>query len=183
MDTLSDIYKTLLPVNGRFYLESLLGKTDPITEKDFSEEDLKLLKSEAVSKYITVPANVRAMQQGQERAGVEVMTANPINPQVSYGDYRGRPDNSNWAQALIKSYTSPEFRIGTSLGNFGIKDRGDHYEAYDTYNWNGDFDKQIKTLQDLWNQTKFSKPTSILNGLAELYAPKVNRPVNIKIPK
>ena len=42
---LADIYKTLVPSNARFLLDSALGNTNTITEKDFSPEELGSLKS------------------------------------------------------------------------------------------------------------------------------------------
>lgn len=185
----------MLPINIQLFLDSLLGKTNTVTEKDFSLEDLDVLRKLGDKRSVaedTVRQNRLALleprlenylPQTQARL-VDKANSHTINRQVQYGHYtKDLPDNNNWTSALTKSFNDPAFRISTSLGNFGMEDKGDHYRVYDKYNWNGDFEKPIKSLGDLWEQASFSKPTEFLNGLAELYAPKVSRPVDIKVYK
>lgn len=194
-----------LPLNVRLFLESLIGETKPITEKDLTSDELQVLKGQAVAKYVNEPAIRGNMMRARIKQSIEypdslfAMQYSPqtyarlidksyetpknIRPQVSYLDYRAAPDDANWLQAINKTYNSPEFRIGTALGKFGIKDIGDAYEVYDTYNWKNDFDRPITSLKDVFEVSEFSKPTSVLNALAALYAPKVDRPIKIKVNK
>ena len=166
-----------LPINARFFLDSLQGKTDPITEKDFSPEEIKTLSEIGKNKFR--PAIPTSGFNPQDIADVEAILH---SPQVGYADYSANPDKRN---ALLSTLTDPRYRIATSLGNFGMLDKGDHYQVYDKYNWNGDFKTPVKSLKDIWNNPDVDKTslTSLGNALAEVYAPKVTRPVNIKVPK
>ena len=49
----SRIYKAAIPVNARMALEHFTGTTDPITEKDFTSEELAALRKaiEETQKY------------------------------------------------------------------------------------------------------------------------------------
>lgn len=44
MAGLAEYYKETVPVNIRTFIETLTGNTDPITEKDFTAEDLEYLR-------------------------------------------------------------------------------------------------------------------------------------------
>jgi hypothetical protein len=188
----------MLPINIQLFLDSLRGKTSPITEKDFDPIDIEFLRKFGDRTYgaaVTASrenklANIelnnnKYLPQTQARLVDSAQTYQPrLEKQVGYGQYvKELPDYVNWLDAAHKSFNDPAFRISTSLGNFGMEDKGDYYRVYDKYNWNGDFDKPVNSLQSLWEQTRLGNPTRILNGLAEMFAPKVSRPVELKINK
>jgi hypothetical protein len=166
-----------LPINARFFLDSLQGKTDKITEKDFSPEEIQTLREIGNTKFR--PYGSTKGFDPETIAAVEKMQR---EPQVGYVDYSPNPDRRNAAWATL---SDPRYRIATSLGNFGMKDEGDHYKVYDKYTWNGDFKEPVKSLKDLWNNPNVDKTslTSVGNALAEIYAPKTSRPVEVRIPK
>lgn len=166
-----------LPVNARFFVDSLQGKTDKITEKDFSPEEIQTLREIGNNKFRPVVPMFNA--SSQELAAIQ---KDLHSPQVGYPDYSPNPDQRNAAWATL---TDPRYRIATSLGNFGMKDEGDHYKVYDKYNWNGDFKEPVKSLKDLWNNPNVDKTslTSVGNALAEIYAPKTSRSVELRVPK
>lgn len=187
-----------LPINVRLYLQSLLGETKPITEKDFSKSELEVLKQQGNLKYVKGPKQARQNEQDKLRVNKQGYLPStlarlydqtyekdytPTSKQITYADYSPAPDLSNWSGTAYKTISDPRFRVATSLGNFGITDNGDHYQVFDDYAWNGDFNSPINSLNDLWNQTRFTRPTELLNGLAELFAPQTKRPVNIRINK
>lgn len=187
----------VLPINARFFLQSLFGTDSPITEKDFSASEIDVLRSAGNRKYVSKPEWARQNdlhEVGQNQAGYLPQTQLrqidetmqrpyiPQNRQSGYEDYYLMPDRGGWADSVQKTLTDPSYRIATSLGNFGIEDQGDAYRVYDKYNWNGDFDKPVQSLQDVF-KGGLTNPTLFLNRLAELYAPKTSRPVNVRVPK
>ena len=184
---LSDLYKQV-PLNARLFIDSLRGVTTPVTEKDLSSDELKVLEDIYKKRQRQYENETRMVNKSDKFTDIDkafyTQSAEQrrTQPQVSYSDYSFAPDRHGWLGALMETMSNPAYRIGTSLGNFGMKQQGNNLNFYDKYNWNGDFAYPIKSLGDLWNQTSIMRPTEILNGLAELYAPKVTRPVNINIP-
>ena len=183
---LSDLYKQV-PLNARLFIDSLRGATTPVTERNLRPDELQTLQDIYTKRQRTLANETAMIQRSQlEDERKKELIANAIktagNKQVGYGDYSPAPDMNNWLEAAYKSFTDPRFRIATSLGNFGMRQQGNNLNFYDTYNWNGDFARPVNTLKDVWNQASMSRPTEVLNALAEMFAPKANRPVNINIP-
>lgn len=189
MGILEDLYRQV-PLNARLFTDSLRGVTTPLTEKDLRPDEIKVLQ------------DIYTQRQNQIRMANEFANKNPTysaqdkldsaaqaqklygSKQVGYGDYAPHLfDLQNWLQSAYNSFTDPRYRIATSLGNFGMEPQGNNLRIYDKYNWNGDFDKPIKSLADVFRSTSMTNPTQVLNGLAELFAPKVSRPVEINIPQ
>lgn len=188
----------MLPINIQLFLDSLIGKTTPVTEKDFYPSDIEFLRKFGDRTYgaattaarenrlADIELNERGyLPQTQARLVDSAQVYQPkLKKQVTYKNYtKDLPDDNMWLDSVRKSFTDPAFRVSTSLGSFGMEDKGDYYRVYDKYNWNGDFDRPVNSLQSLWDQASFTHPTSILNGLAEMFAPKVTRPVELKINK
>lgn len=198
----------LLPLNVRIFLQSLYGEQSPITEKDLNRAEIDALKKIGDNRYINFPKyynansvelakilNPTATTQTLLRK-VDDATAEKYIPskQINYADYSIAPDTPGWLGVAGKTISDPRYRIATTLGNFGMEDRGDHYRAYDTYTWNGDFKEagggRLSTLNDIFGDENkgfreqlIRKPTLLFNALAEIFAPQVDRKVDIKIPK
>lgn len=185
---LEDLYRQV-PLNARLFVDSLRGVTTPVTERDLNPDELRVLEDIYRKRQRTMESETKMINKSDTLTDIDkaffAMNAQKTaqHPQVGYSEYSFQPDRYGWLGSLMQTINNPNYRIGTSLGNFGMKDQGDKLNFYDTYNWNGDFAYPIKNLGDLFKQTSVMRPTEILNGLAELYAPKVNRPVNITIPK
>lgn len=187
MGILEDLYRQV-PLNARLFADSLRGVTTPVTERDLRPDELAVLQGIYDKRQRTL-ANETAMIQRSKfeddlkRDLIANAQKTAADKQVGYMGYHPTPDQYNWLQSVYKTFTDPSYRIATSLGNFGMENQGNNLRFYDKYNWNGDFATPINTLGDLWKQASFARPTETLNALAEMFAPKVSRPVEINIPQ
>ena len=112
---------TLLPVNIRQFLSHIIGSREPITESQFSPEDLAAIRY-AIAK--------RGGESGE----------------IGYGDY-GPQGRSSWMDPtqkvegpfdiIYKSYTDPVYRMETTLGGASYRRLPDgSYLVEDEYNFN-----------------------------------------------
>jgi hypothetical protein len=205
MPNLSDLYKRYVPTNARLFGESLLGNTAPITEKDFSSEELQAMLDLILKKstqdteretqlrstvrspesYAAFP-NIKGgkdvsyddyLKEKNSKLGTYDKTRGKTS--VQYNDYpdTAMPDTKGWMDSVKSSYTNPTYGVATSLGQFNAQDQDNHYQVQDQYNWNP---SGPASLSDLFEVLK--RPEAIGNALMRL-GPQVSRPVNINIPK
>lgn len=205
MPSLNDLYRKLVPTNARLFTESLLGNKSPITEKDFSTDEIRamvdLITSKAAKdnqyeqqlrqsvrsepKYNEFPNQKDGspvpysdyLQEKQSKIGTFDKTRGKTS--VTYEDYptKSSPDSMGWIDSVKNSYQDPAYGVATSLGQFNAQDQGNAYQIQDQYNWNK---SNNMTLQDLFEL--FKRPEAMGNALMRL-GPGVDRPVNINIPK
>lgn len=102
---------SILPVNAVAMGQSLMGSTDPISEKFFNDEELDYM-----------------------RTVIETAKADGRN-YVTYDDY---PTEENVDKADdISHFTGPSSKVRTTLGQFNFKDTGDGgYTIDDQYDFN-----------------------------------------------
>ena len=205
MAGLSDLYRRMVPTNVRTFGESLLGNKAPITEKDFSEEELRAMmeliqakEAQDAQREAWLRGSIRGQEQYQnlpnQRHGQMVPYEQYLKEKqdkigtfdktrgktsVTYQDYpsESSPDSMGWLDTAKASYNDPKFGVATTLGQFNAQDTGDAYQIQDQYNWNPSKGMSLEDLVEL-----FKRPEAIGNTLMRL-GPGVNRPVNIKLQK
>lgn len=176
-ESAGDIYRSMVPTNARLLLESVFNKQGPITNKDFSPEELDVIKRQIYMKDVEAPKIA-------QEAGISDYIP---TKGIGYGNYHlpKKVDNYNWLQSAYASATDPEYRVATSLGAYGAKPTDSGYKAYDTYRWGDDFQPALKSISDLFThpQVRVDRPTSLINAILELSGNKSSRPVDLNFSK
>lgn len=166
MSDLYSIYKKSVPANARTLLESLFTK-EPITENNFTEEELNVIREMAKLKQ----------------------------PAVSYFDYPQKEEAQRGAgftfdnplELIKKSYENPSYSMMGTLGSYNIKEDKNSITATDRYNFdNKDIYKMtgkedvLDMIRRMWKWK--DSPAGALDQLLIRYG-NIDRPVNIKIKK
>lgn len=109
----------LLPTPARLFLESMGGKRDPITEADFSPEEL-----EAIRQLVEQPKTVKG---------------------VGYQDY----DPSMLEQPGLAGLLTPRGRVANSLGQFQYRKGPEGTTVTDKYDFNPTYKDESALIQAL----------------------------------
>ncbi len=175
-----------LPTNAKVFIESVIDKKkDPITNQDFSDEEILIIRDLVSSSLKPQVGNY----------GAYPPTPGTVNYQT-YGHslesepkYFGMPLHKS-ANLSATSMFDPKSRVATTLGQFRyeLDDKGD-VKIKDTY----DFDKG--TIGDLYNE-KGRNPAlqALVSALSLGFGPAVaagqralpygqGRGVNVSVPK
>lgn len=170
-----------LPTNVRLYLEFLAGKDSPITEQDFTRDELEYMVNQLNKRN----ASPTFDELFDEKSSV------PVNAYYSEAVYD--PENIG---RFLETLQTPEYRVQTSLGEYtGLKDdEGNFKRIVDAYNFNEADLPELLQLSRGHNQGEYAVTiTDVLSALdrpqlaAELFAryvrPEHSRDVNINIPE
>ena len=170
-----------LPTNVRLYLEFLAGKDSPITEQDFTRDELEYMVNQLNKRN----ASPTFDELFDEKSSV------PVNAYYSEAVYD--PENIG---RFLETLQTPEYRVQTSLGEYtGLKDdEGNFKRIVDAYNFNEADLPELLQLSRGRNQGEYGVTiTDVLSALdrpqlaAELFAryvrPEHSRDVNINIPE
>ena len=176
----AELYKQL-PTNVRLYLEYLTGKDTPITEKDFTQDELE---------YMINQLNQRDMYPTFD----EIFDKNssvPVNAYYSEAVYD--PENIG---RFLETLQTPEYRVQTSLGEYtGLKDdSGNFNKIVDAYNFNKTDLPELLALSRGHNQGDYNvtitdilasldKPQLAAELLARYVRPEHSRDVVINLPE
>jgi len=117
-----ELYKQL-PTNVRLYLEYLTGKDTPITEEDFTQDELEYMVNQ-LNKRDAAPTFDEIFDKN---------SSVPVNAYYSEAVYD--PENIG---RFLETLQTPEYRVQTSLGEYtGLKDdSGNFNKIVDAYNFN-----------------------------------------------
>lgn len=162
------VYRSAVPVNARILLESISNSKKPITEDDFTPEELEVIR--------------------------QMHTKNPSGAQA-YFDYPTEEARrgagfifDSWVDAATKSYKDPAYRMMSTLGGYTTTEDDNNIYANDTYKF--DNFPIYKITPDASNSVMLNRamawmgsPAGMLDQLMMRYIPEIRRPVNIKIPK
>ena len=175
VDRLQRVKNALIPVNVRQYASHLAGNVSPITERQFTPEDLEAIRF-AIAK----------------RGGGE-------KGQIGYGDYSkagfssfGDPSEGP-LDMLYKSYTDPAYRMETTLGMASYRKLPDgSYVVEDRYNFNASSRQAVANalreqgmMSLLHNAYKTRGLSGVLNVLGNVYGhteSEPGAPVSIRLP-
>jgi hypothetical protein len=199
------IYKKI-PTNIRLVGEQLAGVSKPITEKDFSPEELSFIRSQIESQekkniqkqtslenslpefdkeqYRNQPSyqNVKSLVQKELDTYLKSQGKTAIN----YNNYLQNPGELGWIDSVKKSFTSPEFRVSTSLGQYvGIRNPDGTLSVVDKYNWDNE-KKLLSSLQksdypDFLKEVLTNPASTLATALARFMPETKERKVNIKL--
>jgi len=170
MDSLMDLFfANADPKNwstpARTLIETLQGVTDPINEKNFSDEELEFIKKLIKSK-------------------------NNPNGNISYGDYMKYSQSPGTGMVTsafpgLASLFDPFGRVQTTLGRFGYStDPAGNVKVTDKYDFNpiGQYDGVLGKLE-LMDQSGWSPYGLIRDYAGRKLPPGTGRPVNINLGK
>lgn len=145
------LYKNI-PTNVRLFGESIIGKTQPITNKDFTQEELNYIQSQVAAQEEKNKRRQKLLEEGtpqitdpklrkvfEKELETYKRTENKTN--ISYQNYPSglSAADTTWWDAFVKSISSPEFNVATSLGQYtAIKDSTGKLVVIDTYNWDNE---------------------------------------------
>lgn len=167
MGGLQELYRHAVPANARTLLGSLFGDRSPITEKNFTSEELEVIKKMHTAKagnqtYFDYPT-----KQAQRGAGFT---------------FDGPLD------LIVNSYLNPSYSMMGTLGSFNTKDTPNGIEATDRYNFDNLDSYKIRKdtphsemLRRAWVWK--DSPAGLLDMLLMRYMPELDREVKINIPK
>jgi hypothetical protein len=169
------VKNALIPVNVRQYVSHLMGSRSPITEAQFTPEDLDAIRY-AIAK------------QGGGAAGS--IGYGDYGPQgfSSFGDPREGP-----LDMLYKSYTDPAYRMETTLGGASYRRLPDgSYVVEDRYNFNAPSRQRVTNalreqgLLSLANDAyRKNGLAGVLNLLGNVYGQTEDEPgapVSVRVP-
>ncbi len=160
------LYKKHVPANARTLLESLLGNKDKITERDFTAEELSVLRElakknkENVS-YFDYP------RDGQRGGGF--IFDSPID-------------------AAVSSYKDPAYSMMGTLGSFNLTQDEKNIYAKDRYNFDNKAHYKMTGNEDLPEMLRRAwqyrtSPAGMIDQLLIRYGKGIDRDVDITIPK
>jgi len=176
-----------IPTNIRLFGENIFGSDDPITKKDFTNEELirMIAFKEREDAY-----NKRNMKELEEKGDTEKLKTykdtagkTSVNPyDMKYKD-GSRMVDLPWYKSLYKSFSDPAYNVATSLGKYNIYDEDGNMRIKDNYNFN--IAERAKVLgQGLGSKIHRSLYSPELFGevLANTFETK-DRPINFVIKK
>lgn len=167
MDTLEALYRQVVPANARTLFSSLAGNKAPITEADFTSQELDVIRAMHNKKaghqsYFDYPT-----KQAQRGAGFT---------------FDGPLD------LIVNSVSDPAFSMMGTLGSYSTQDTPTGLQAKDRYNFdNFDIYKikrdtpHLEMMKRLWQWR--DSPAGLLDMFLMRYMPEINREVNIQIPR
>lgn len=196
----SSLYKRI-PTNIRLAGEQLFGVSSPITEKDFSPEELSFIRKQIQERDQQNAARMALLQQGITEWSVDYpdnlkemfqkelksYTTTKDKTAITYDQYSVNPQDFGWIDSLKQSFQNPEFRVATSLGQYvGVKQPDGTVKVIDEYNW----DNERKLINKLkpkdypeFIKNILSNPQStVATIMASLY-PTRKRKVEINLPE
>ena len=150
------MYKKI-PTNVRLLVENIVGVDSPITAKDFTKEELiemaflaektrlsnlrkenrynRIIKSELAKGPPSLEEkdfidDIKAMAGSYEKTRGKTS----VNPYIQSNK---KIVDANYLDSLSKTFTSPSYRIATSLGKYNVYDKDNkELNIKDTYNFN-----------------------------------------------
>lgn len=213
MDGLASFYNKHVPVNIRTFMETLLGNSSPITEKDFSNEDLAYLKKLYEAKKQANDSHEQGLKD--------------IKNNLKPGDWLSKENRNGvlvdtTAETLkdidkkLSTYATTRDKTSIGYGDYASVPGADVDESdgwgKQLYGSFTDPGHRVRTtlgqfnvveqpdgsivVQDTydWSKHKVSsgetslasylnRPEMLGNGIMRIFMPNASREVNIKLPK
>lgn len=163
---IGELYKKI-PTNLRLFGEYLAGVESPITEKDFTTEELDLIRNQIIAQKI----NNEVLEDEYRKAGdadaVETFKTTRGRTSVSPYDIQesGLPRtkttfgrsylsggsgsvDKGWEDAL-RSLDDPRYTVATSLGKYTAEDVDDGFRIRENYDFNRGASDRPSPIQDV----------------------------------
>ena len=150
------MYKKI-PTNVRLLVENIVGVDSPITAKDFTKEELIemafLAEKTRLSNLRTENRYKRILKSESEKGPPSLEDKDVVDDYKdmieSFEKTRGKTSvnpyiqsnkkivDANYLDSISKTFTSPSYRIATSLGKYNVYDKDNkELNIKDTYNFN-----------------------------------------------
>ena len=163
---IGELYKKI-PTNLRLFGEYLAGVESPITEKDFTTEELDLIRNQIIAQKI----NNEVLEDEYRKAGDAdaVETFEKTRGRTSVSPYTiqksGLPTNKTtfgrsyisggsgavdkgWEESL-KALDDPNYMIATTLGKYTAEDVDDGFRIRENYDFNRGASDRPSPIQDI----------------------------------
>jgi hypothetical protein len=125
MDDLSSMYKKAVPVNARTFLSTVFGNREPITERDFSEEELQTLRQTVENAKDTHASNEARLRNQSRRTPTEYAQSPDMEFMQSDRSFTPQavpyPKYAKGVQDQLRSYESTRDRTSFGYGDYPIK--------------------------------------------------------------
>jgi len=163
---IGELYKKI-PTNLRLFGEYLAGVESPITEKDFTEDELDVIRNQIIAQKI----NNEVLEDEYRKAGDAdaVETFEKTRGRTSVSPYTiqesGLPTSKTtfgrsyisggsgavdkgWEEAL-KSLNDPSYMVATTLGKYTAEDVDDGFRIREDYDFNRGASDRPSPIQDI----------------------------------
>ena len=154
--SIRDLYKQI-PVNARVFAETVLGAEDPITEEDFTAEDLRYLRS--LVDETSAKNDAREAQLLRDR---DYYRANPDLRSYELGEGGNLVDITDREREeldrKIKSYEDTRGRTSVNYGDITKTQK---------YGTEGEFESITKTIKDSFLDPAYRAKTTLGRFTAE----------------
>ena len=163
---IGELYKKI-PTNLRLFGEYLAGVESPITEKDFTEDELDVIRNQIIAQKI----NNEVLEDEYRKAGDAdaVETFEKTRGRTSVSPYTiqesGLPTSKTtfgrsyisggsgavdkgWEEAL-KSLNDPSYMVATTLGKYTAEDVEDGFRIREDYDFNRGASDRPSPIQDI----------------------------------
>ena len=178
----------VIPSNMKLFAQYMLGSNSPITEEDFTKEELQLMRSQILRQQAKNQEN-----EDKWRNQVAGMDQDDPNFEMaskklrSYEDTKDRTaldayDDVDWDnESVLSSFSDPAYNLATTLGSYSAHQTPEGLVVKDKYDW-GDTDTSKLSMGD--------KVKAILtadsvrqagNAIARTFRDSHSRPVEIKL--
>lgn len=129
---------SLIPTNVKVFTEAMGGRTAPITQSDFTKDEVAVIERLAAfagpDGKITYDTYAKAFPEGDPLLATQTVNA------LSVID--GKRDSS--AVDIVR----------TTLGQFSVSEEGDNYVINDKYNFNTQYPTREGSREAFWNKLK-----------------------------
>ena len=201
----STLYKAI-PTNVRLVGEQIAGVSKPITEKDFTPEELNFIRQQIQQQEAMNVAKQQELQKAIPEFNKEPYKNQPSYQNVkqivqkeldsylksqgktaiNYNNYSLNPGDLGWVDTIKETFKNPEFRVSTALGQYvGLRNPDGSLTVVDKYNW----DNERKILNSLKKEDYkdfvlevLTNPAATLaTALAKFMPERKTRDVRIRI--
>ena len=143
------LYKKI-PTNMRIFGENLFGSTDPITQKDFTNDELIQIIALKRGQEKVNKAKQKLLEDAVKEQDPIALREGKVDPQLSdmlssfkktTGKTAVKPYDTvgvdqTWYNAIPRSFTDPSYNVATTLGKYNTYDEDGNVRVKDTYNFN-----------------------------------------------
>ena len=178
----------VIPSNMKLFAEYMLGSNSPITEEDFTQEELQLMRAQIMRKQAE-------NQKNEDKWRNQVAGMSPDHPDFematkklrSYEDTKDRTaldayDDVDWdKESVLSSFSDPAYNLATTLGSYSAHQTPEGLVVKDEYDW-GDTDTSKLSMGDKLKAILTADSLRQAgNAMARTFRDSHSRPVEIKL--
>lgn len=195
--SLAEAIRSAVPTNMRVFAGTMFGDTSPITEQNFSSEELQSMRANILRKQ----AKNKELENMYRSGGTEVFNMdlgewvlednseelasfeNTRNKTaISYDDYASDSIGGLEENSLLSSFTDPDYNVATTLGQYvAHKDKNGKTVIRDVYDWNKVDSSKLSSKELISAITAADNLRKMGNAVVRLFKPNVRREVVVDL--